>query len=122
MTIKRKDICLSVMKTAYGLSLGALWQHVKVECAGIPNNYLLRKELFFFIVGRLLKEEKIKLAANGILLSGTVEQQIDLLQAAWPLYPSNDENDDLDEYGMWFLVKAPVGIVWLTPDGKELWT
>ncbi|WP_254208098.1 DUF596 domain-containing protein [Lelliottia amnigena] len=23
---------------------------------------------------------------------------------------------------MWFLVKAPAGIVWLTSDGQEIWT
>ncbi|MGC1008260.1 DUF596 domain-containing protein [Pantoea agglomerans] len=23
---------------------------------------------------------------------------------------------------MWFLVKCPVGVVWLTPDGKKVWT
>lgn len=122
MTIIINDICSSVIKTAYGLSLGALWQHINVECADIPNNYLLRKEIFFIILGQLLKDKKIKLAENGMFLSGTVEQQIKMLQAVWPLEPSNDENDDLDEYGMWFLVKAPAGIVWFTPEGRELWT
>lgn len=57
-----------------------------------------------------------------MFLTAPVEQQIKMLQEAWPAYPYEDEDDDLDEYGMWFLVKAPVGVVWLTPDGGELWT
>ena len=116
------DICSSVIKSSYGLSMGAIWQHISVECTELPDNYLFRKEIFFVLLTRLLNEKKIKLAENGIFLSGTVEQQIQVLQAAWPPYPSEDEDDDLDEYGMWFLVKAPAGVVWLTPDGGELWT
>lgn len=122
MTKTINDIYSSIIKSCYGLSLGTLWQHISVECADVPDNYSFRKEVFFVILNRLLNEKKIKLAENGVFVSGTVEQQIQLLQAAWPLSPSEDEDDDLDEYGMWFLVKAPAGIVWLTPDGKELWT
>nr|WP_230474243.1 DUF596 domain-containing protein [Dickeya zeae] len=51
-----------------------------------------------------------------------MEEQLGMLQTAWPQYPSDDEDDDLDDYGMWFLVKAPAGVVWLTSDGRELWT
>ena len=116
------NICLSVAKSSYGLSMGAIWQHISVECAELPDNYLFRKEVFFVLLTRLLNEGKIKLATNGIFLSDTVEQQIQTLKTAWPAYPFEDESDDLDEYGMWFLVKAPAGVVWLTPDGKELWT
>lgn len=121
MTKSINEVYTSIMKSCYGLSLGNLWQHISVEYADIPNNYLFRKEVFFAFLYRLLNEEKIKLATNGIFLSGTVEQQMKILQAAWPLYPSENEDDDLDEYGMWFLVKAPAGVVWLTPDGRELW-
>ncbi|PVZ84723.1 hypothetical protein C9426_22340 [Serratia sp. S1B] len=116
------EICSSVIKSSYGLSMGAIWQHISIECADLFNNYPFRKEVFFAILNQLLSDKVIKLATNGVFLSGTVEQQIQILQSAWPPYPSKDEDDDLDEYGMWFLVKAPAGIVWLTPDGKELWT
>jgi hypothetical protein len=115
-------ICSLVIESSYGLSIGAIWQHISIECADLTDNYLFRKEVFFAILTRLLNEEKIKLAKNGVFLSGTVEQQIKTLKAAWPPYPYEDENDDLDEYGMWFLVKTPAGVVWLAPDGRELWT
>lgn len=112
----------SVSKSAYGLSMGTMWQHISIECAEISDNYLLRKEVFFTLIESLLKQGKIKLASNGEFLSGTTEEQIQELIAAWPPFPSDNQDDDLDEYGIWFLVKAPAGIVWLTPDGKELWT
>ena len=95
---------------------------VSVECADQPDNYLYRKGVFFYFLRGLLVYGKIKLAANRAFLSDSIEQQIEKLQAAWPPYPSNDEDDDLDGYGMWFLVKCPAGVVWLTPDGKEIWT
>jgi len=116
------DIYKSVAESSYGLSMGTIWQHISVECSELPDNYSFRKKVFFVILGKLLNDKKIKLATNGMFLTAPVEQQIKMLQAAWPAYPYEDEDDDLDEYGMWFLVKAPVGIVWLTPDGGELWT
>lgn len=116
------EIYSLIIKNSYGLSMGTIWQHVSVECNEFSDNYFFRKEVFFSILIRLLNDKKIKLAKDGIFLSGTIEQQIQVIQAAWPPYPCKDENDDLDEFGMWFLVKAPAGIVWLSPDGKELWT
>ncbi|MGC0876959.1 DUF596 domain-containing protein [Pantoea agglomerans] len=44
------------------------------------------------------------------------------LKTAWPPHASNNEDEALNEYGMWFLVKCPVGVMWLTPDGKKVWT
>lgn len=116
------EICSLVIKSSYGLSMGTIWQHISVECNESPDNYPFRKEVFFSILIRLLNNKKIKLAKDGVFLPGTIEQQIQLIQAAWPPYPCKDEDDDLDEFGMWFLVKAPAGVVWISPDGKELWT
>jgi len=117
-----QQLYASVLKSAYGLSMGALWQHLSVDCADIPENYLFRKKTFFEFLARLLEERKIKLAANGVYLTGTISAQLNVLKNAWPPYPSDNEDDDLDASGMWFLIKAPVGLVWLTPDGNEVWT
>ncbi|WP_431888095.1 DUF596 domain-containing protein [Pectobacterium colocasium] len=27
-----------------------------------------------------------------------------------------------DEFGLWFLVKTPAGVVWITPEGQDIWT
>jgi hypothetical protein len=112
----------SVVNSSYGLSMGAIWQHICIACSEFSDDYLFKKNVFFDVLARLLNENKIKLAANGTFWSGTIEEQLEILQTAWPQYPSDDEDDDLDDYGMWFLVKAPAGVVWLTSDGRELWT
>ncbi|MRS90110.1 DUF596 domain-containing protein [Enterobacteriaceae bacterium RIT714] len=113
---------ISVVKSSYGLSLGSLWQHISIDCADISGDHQFRKRIFFELLTHLLDEKKIKLAANGVYLTGTISEQLDILKNAWPPYPSDDQDDDLDEFGMWFLVKAPAGLVWLTPDGQEVWT
>ncbi|WP_369878871.1 DUF596 domain-containing protein [Erwinia sp. B116] len=119
------ELCASVTESAYGLSMGTIWQHICVECVEcveLPDNYLFRKHAFFVLLTALLSTGKIKLAAEGVFLPGSVEQQITLIQQAWPPYPSVDEDDELDHVGMWFLAKSPAGVVWLTPDGTEIWT
>ncbi|MCS3430695.1 DUF596 domain-containing protein [Klebsiella sp. BIGb0407] len=111
-----------VIESAYGLSIGAVWQHIRVDCSEISDDYLFRKQMFFDFLTRALTEGKIKLATKGVFLSGSISEQLNLFQTAWPQYPSDDEDDELDESGMWFFVKAPAGLVWLTPDGEEIWT
>ncbi|WP_308415887.1 MULTISPECIES: DUF596 domain-containing protein [Pectobacterium] len=32
------------------------------------------------------------------------------------------EEGTKDEFGLWFLAKAPAGVVWITPEGQEIWT
>ena len=78
--------------------------------------------MFFDFLARALVEKKIKLASKGVFLSGTILEQLDLFHTAWPQYSSDDEDDELDELGMWFFVKSPAGLVWLTPEGEEIWT
>ncbi|MEE9684278.1 DUF596 domain-containing protein [Lelliottia amnigena] len=112
----------SVIKSSYGLSMGAMWQHVRIDCTAYSDDRLFRKKIFFDILTQVLKKKVIKLAKNGIFLTGTLSEQLALVHHSWPPYSSEDEDDDLDEFGLWFLVKAPAGIVWLTSDGQEIWT
>ncbi|UUE44949.1 DUF596 domain-containing protein [Pectobacterium aroidearum] len=32
------------------------------------------------------------------------------------------EEGTKDEFGLWFLAKTPAGVVWITPEGQEIWT
>lgn len=120
--VKREGIYQAVSASARGLSLGALWQHLEVECRTIPDNSTLRKELFFGLLQQLLNAGQARLARDGVFLPGTVEEQLQQLESTWPQPDSDDELDDLDETGLWFLVKAPAGLVWTMPDGQEVWT
>jgi len=120
--VKREGIYQAVIASARGLSLGALWQHLEVECRNIPENRALRKVLLFGLLQQLLNAGQVRLASDGVFLTGTVEEQLQQLAEAWPQPDSDDELDDLDETGFWFQVKAPAGLVWITPEGQEVWT
>ncbi|WP_083490604.1 DUF596 domain-containing protein [Stenotrophomonas humi] len=45
-------------------------------------------------------------------------KRIDVLQRAWPT--SRDELES--DMSQWFLVDAPAGIAWNTPEGHEIWS
>lgn len=111
-----------MIASARGLSLGALWQHLEVEYRTISDNSALRKMLFFGLLQQLLNTGQVRLASDGVFLTGTVEEQLQQIDDAWPQPDSDDELDDLDETGLWFLAKAPAGLVWITPEGQEVWT
>ncbi|MDX6917449.1 DUF596 domain-containing protein [Pectobacterium carotovorum] len=112
----------AVTTSAYGLSMGAIWQHIAVECRAKPLTYAQRQALFFTLLERLIAEGRIRLASQGAYLQGEVRHQVDRLRNAFPPNESNDECDDVDEFGLWFLAKAPAGVVWITPEGQEIWT
>ena len=109
----------SVLQSAFGLSMGAIWQHMTVELSGSPVDYSRRIELFYTLMNRLMTEGNVRLAKDGLFLVGTIQDQLDVLKKAWPDKP---DEDDLDGFGLWFITEAPAGIVWIDVDGKEFWT
>lgn len=113
------SIWTAVLKSAFGLSMGVIWQHMTVELSGVSVDYKVRVETFFSLVERLMLEGHLKLAHDGVLLGGNVQEQLGVLKDAWPDHPGED---DLDGFGLWFLTEAPAGVVWLDSDGKEFWT
>ncbi|MEQ9876077.1 DUF596 domain-containing protein [Pectobacterium brasiliense] len=116
------DIYDAVATSAYGLSMGAIWQHIAVECRVNPRTYAQRQTLFFTLLERLIAEGRIRLASQGDYLQGDPKYQVDQLRHAFPSEMSDDELDDVDEFGLWFFAKAPAGVVWITPEGQESWT
>ena len=120
--INYEKIYNEVLKYSYGYSIGNIWQSVDVSMKDMNEPYEIRKDIFFKILEKLMKEEHIKLALNGHFLQGTIAQQLQSIKDTWPTYPSEDELDDLDDIGLWFLAKCPAGLVWFPPDGQEIWT
>lgn len=112
----------SILESAFGLSMGTMWQHLSNYMKDMNEPYEVRKAIFFTLLERLIREGHAKLASNDLFFEGTINEQIKKISDAWPPYPSEDEMDDLDDIGMWFLAKAPGGIVWITPEGQEIWT
>ncbi len=108
-----------VKRTAWGLTMRSVWQHLGVEMSEVPNEGASQYDLFFSVMERLLEEGSIKLAHDGKYLGGTIADQLKVLKDAWPAEPGED---DIDGIGLWFLAYAPAGIVWQNPDGTETWT
>lgn len=117
-----EKIYRSILESAFGLSMGTMWQHLSNYMKNMNEPYEVRKETFFKVLEELMREGHVKLASNDIFFEGTISEQIQRFKDSWPPYPSDDEMDDLDEPGMWFLAKAPGGIVWITSEGQEIWT
>lgn len=109
----------AVLRSAFGLSMGAIWQHMSIELLRAPFHCESRVDFFFSLMGRLMSEGNIRLAHNGNFLTGTIQDQLGFIKNSWPNKP---DRDDLDGFGLWFITEAPAGVVWIDSCGKEVWT
>lgn len=117
--MKYGEILCSVSRSAFGLSLGTLWQHVGVDLVSSGGASVAQKEAFFAVLRALLEAGTVSFARNGVLLDGSSELQVQRMLHLWPAEPSPD---DLDGMGLWFLTAAPGGLVWHADDGADVWT
>jgi hypothetical protein len=108
----------SIMSHSWGYSMGAVWQSLTVELAGTEVSFDRQTEMFFSLLKTLMIRGEIRLALDGRCLEGSMDDQLDVLRRAWPSSREKLES----EMGLWFLVESPAGIVWITPDGKEVWS
>lgn len=113
------DLYKAVLRSAFGLSMGCIWQHMTIGLLCSPVDYAHRVNLFFSLMERLMSEGHVRLADDGRFLVGTIQDQLNLLKEAWPAEPGDD---DLDGFGLWFITVAPAGVVWIDSDGTEFWT
>jgi hypothetical protein len=92
------------------------------------EKFLNRREVFLWMLERLLREGCIKLHKNGVFLKSSIEDQIKLFKEAFP----KDEPDadrictkpgmeiPYEGFGMnvwWFLDSCPAGVAWRQADG-----
>ncbi|QGN40539.1 DUF596 domain-containing protein [Klebsiella oxytoca] len=100
-----------------------LWKNI--DPASVDGIYKLsykeEKALYIWFIGRLLEDGEIKLARHGKFLSGSIDEQIEAFEVA---FPKNEDDMDCDAFeGFWFLSEAcPAGIVWVKRDGSLDWT
>lgn len=109
----------AILSSSFGLSIGSIWQHLSVEISHLKISDEERAEIFLELLRRLMLEGHLKLASDGNYLSGSIDEQISIIALAWPVHP---EEDELDGFGFWFLTTVPVGVVWFTSAGQEIWT
>jgi hypothetical protein len=112
------DTFRSVLKYSGGFSMGSLWQSLDVELSGSGKTFQEQIELFLMLLGSLMHEGEIRFASGGKYLGGSAEEQLQTLRQSLPGTKAELEAD----MGLWFLVSAPAGIVWITSDGQEIWT
>ena len=108
----------AILRSSFGLSMGAIWQHLSVELSSLKASNKEKTDIFFEVLKRLMLEGHLRLALDGKYLSGSVSEQIDIIKLSWPSCPAED---DLDGFGFWVLTAAPAGVVWVTPGGEEVW-
>lgn len=92
---------------------------MSVAARPFDTEYSARVDLFFRILTKMMNDAHLKLAAHGEFLKGNVDSQLRSFREVWPSSPGDD---DLDGFGLWFLSDAPCGAVWISSDGKEIWT
>lgn len=94
-----KKIYHSILESASGYSMGRMWQHVANYMKDMNEPYKIRKDVFFKLLEKLMKDGHIRLASHGVFLSGTIEEQIQSIKDIWWPHPFEDEDNDLDDIG-----------------------
>ena len=118
-----------IVKFAAFQSFTGLWAYIapnmipSLNFSGEQFPFQTRKEIFFYFVKRLLNEGYLKLAKNGHLLTGTIDEQLKIFHDAFP--NNEDEMFDpqhlMDDY--WFYDKScPAEAVWVNNDRVLEWT
>lgn len=93
-----------------------------VLCYSTPENmptefgFEDKREIFLWVLARLLNEGRIKLAKHGEFLEGTVDQQVERFREMLPKTEAEVDG------GLWFFdERCPAGVVWVLPDGSLEW-
>jgi len=109
-----EELCLA----AQGRNLGVVFSYSEQE-EPPPSDFSFekRKEVFLWVLTRLLKKGIIKLAKHGKFLEGSVEEQVERFRKVFP--QTEMEMED----GIWFFDEVcPGGAVWVLSDGRLEWT
>ncbi|AEF46843.1 protein of unknown function DUF596 [Serratia sp. AS12] len=106
-----------------GASMVTIWENIHPDSISgeITLSFSEEKELFLWFIEHLMDDGKIKLGSDGLLLTGTIKEQVDKFRVSFPNTPEEMEYGAFNGY--WFLSDAcPVGIVWIHENGYLDWT
>ncbi|MCE2859343.1 MAG: DUF596 domain-containing protein [Oxalobacteraceae bacterium] len=79
-------------------------------------NFSDRREIFLWVLERLLREGRVKLHKNGIFLKSSIEDQVELFKKSWP---ESEEASGYEDFYWWFFdPECPAGIAWRKDDGS----
>ena len=127
MTIKvSEDRYKEITGNAETQALRGIWSQLGDD----TSVFSCKRELFLWILNRLLREHRIKLHKRGVFLTGSVEEQVEAFRRA---LPTTEEDADRQctlpgrepaypEFGMnvwWFFIFfCPAGVAWRRSDGS----
>lgn len=106
-----------------GAPMVTIWENIHPDSISgeITLSFSEEKELFLWFIEHLMDDGKIKLGSDGLLLTGTIKEQVDKFRVSFPNTPEEMEYGAFNGY--WFLSDAcPVGIVWIHENGYLDWT
>lgn len=130
MTNLNNEILEEIINDSFGLSIAAIWDGIREFLKAKEINVLSekgvedRKKVFIEILKKLLEEHRIKFCKLGRqeILFAPINEQIKLILDKWPPHNSQDIDDDLDDFGLWFFTKCPIGLIWISQSGSYIWT
>ncbi|MEQ5056043.1 DUF596 domain-containing protein [Klebsiella michiganensis] len=106
-----------LVDAAEGRMLGTILSYSVPDNPPADFSFDDRREIFFWVLTRLLKEGRLRLANHGQFLAGSIDEQVELFRKVFPKTEA-EVND-----GLWFLgEECPAGAVWVEPDGSLYWT
>lgn len=100
-----------------GRALDVLWSNVKFAIDKDKLDYQEHLDLFMYCLERLMRAGRLKLAKNGVFLTGDINHQIEQFRSAFPSSGTAEadalEVGDLGA-GIWFFSEScPAGAVWV---------
>ena len=99
-----------------GRALDVLWDAWQ---GSETQSFDQRRDIFLWILERLLKEGSVKLHKNGVFLESPIEHQIEVLRQAWPNSDNPYPNHPDADFYLWFFdPECPAGIAWRREDGS----
>jgi len=80
------------------------------------DKFLKRRDIFLWVLERLLRDGRIKLQKNGIFLKSSIKDQVELFKKSWP---ESEEASGYEDFYWWFFdPECPAGIAWRKDDGS----
>ena len=67
--MREDDLYYFLLESSFGLSMAALWQHMRVQLSSSGYGFYEQSDMFFRLLAWLIEQGKIKLACDGEFLS-----------------------------------------------------
>ncbi|MFB2538657.1 MULTISPECIES: DUF596 domain-containing protein [unclassified Acinetobacter] len=109
----------------------SLWTYIdngeQFKPFGDTADFEFVKQVFFDVIGYAMQQGWLRLAKNGVFLTGSIDEQIQLFKDKFPKSKMDTLEKDPIHFDIWFFADScPAGAVWvyqLEDDSEYLeWT